>query len=638
MSQSVSKSSMLGKSGLQAFYSGRPATTGKRHVSLAQFDTENSETRATDIGTCMQLYEWTTEGCGNASLVKGLPFTEWPNCAWIQNVVAVGLNVLANMGLDRANFESDFWPKYQKLSIHVAEMIATGDYSTTECYKLVSDVLQFFENADPGCKGIFDDFKEQFHTLDLPVVADDNQFLDDDIFGWYRVAGPNPMRLRKHLGKATDMFPMLTNEIFRGIYGFHNDCLESAEAENRLFFVDYEELKDVKPDEKKKGYVYAPRALFAVPVETNTRTTILPVAIQCGQDENFPMFTPNQDHTNPVTWLACKLVVQVSDAILHESIYHLGRTHLLMEVVVCATHRALYTWHPLFVLLKPHFYGTAFINTLAVRFLIAPDGVLDSITAPSIMKFAQMAADSITDHANPNVSFNNWMPDVEMERRGVLNAKQLHFPYRDDSIRLWNAILKWVEGYISFYYKSDEDVVNDTELTDWCKEITSKNCGNMPGFGNTADGRITTVDYLVRAVSMIIFTASVQHAAVNFPQSSLMEFSPAMPLNAYAAVTSERPFSSEEDWVKQMMPDLKSAANQLNLTAVLGSLRYTALGEYSASLSPAPKPVAHALAEFQAELGAIGASIQKRNLEERYAGLPAYDYLVPKNIPQSINI
>jgi arachidonate 15-lipoxygenase len=52
------------------------------------------------------------------------------------------------------------------------------------------------------------------------------------------------------------------------------------------------------------------------------------------------------------------------------------------------------------------------------------------------------------------------------------------------------------------------------------------------------DGRVQTRDYLVDAVTLIIFTASAQHAAVNYPQSFIMSYAPAMPLAGYALAPS----------------------------------------------------------------------------------------------------
>jgi arachidonate 15-lipoxygenase len=619
-------------------------------VDIPQKDTANAAQRAKDVKLGRENYKWTRKGCGNASLIDGLPKEENPRFGWIEEVAKIAVRVATNSAANGVNDAGEGLDKIQdnilmKMGEFVANVfakISTGKFDTEAARAAINAFTGILQGNAQGQGCTFEEYEEQFVTIKPDTVASLEQFLRDDIFGWYRVAGPNPMRLTKLRGKATDMFPLLTNALFQGIPGFQGDTLEKAAAENRLFFVDYKELKDVPvghlPDgSPKKGYyVYSPRALFAVPTNLDDRTTVLPIAIQCGQGSSFPMFTPNATHTDPITWLAAKLTVQVSDALLHESMYHLGRTHLLLEVFICASHRTFPEAHPIFRLLKNHFYGTAFINFAAVNTLINPGGIIDQITAPEILTTCQLSAQSVND---PSFSFNEWMPDKEMASRGILDAGKLKYPYRDDAMKLWKVVNEWVRGYVSAYYTSDDDVVKDTELANWCREVTSADLGNLHGFGETPDGLIKTVDYLVRAVSMIIFTASVQHAAVNFPQSTLMQYTPAMPLCGYApAPTTAKPFSSMNDWVAKMIPDLKKAQVQLSTAEIIGVLRYSVLGEYGKNLNFAPDQVDVALAEFQKKLGQIGSDIMQRNAKERQAGLPVYDHLVPKNIPQSINV
>jgi arachidonate 15-lipoxygenase len=619
-------------------------------VDIPQNDEGNAAARAKDVKLGRETYRWTKVGCGDASLIDGLPKEEIPKLGWIEEVAKIAVRVATNTAANSISNAGESMDKAQdKILIRMGEFvtdvvskIATGRFDTSAARSAVNFFASIVRSNAQGQGCTFEEYEEQFITIKPDTVAVLEQFLRDDIFGWYRVAGPNPMRLTKLSGKATDMFPQLTDALFQGIPGFQGDTLAKASAENRLYYVDYKELKDVPVGNQldgspKKGYyMYAPRALLAIPINLDERTTVLPIAVQCGQDASFPMFTANSAHTDPVTWLASKLTIQVSDALLHESVYHLGRTHLMLEVFICASHRTLPDAHPLFRLLKNHFYGTTFINFAAVTTLINPGGIIDQITAPNIKDTCMLSAKSIND---PTFSFNNWMPDKEMGIRGVLDAEKLKYPYRDDSIRLWKSINVWVRSFVSAYYKSDADVVGDLELAAWCNEVTRPELGNLQGFGETPDGRIKTVDYLVRAISMIIFTASVQHAAVNFPQSTLMQFSPAMPLGGYApAPKTAKPFSSMSDWVTKMLPDLKKAETQLTTAEIIGVLRFTTLGEYGKNLKFAPDEVDEALVEFQTALSKIGADIMLRNNKERQAGLPMYDYLVPKNIPQSINV
>ena len=144
------------------------------------------------------------------------------------------------------------------------------------------------------------------------------------------------------------------------------------------------------------------------------------------------------------------------------------------------------------------------------------------------------------------------------------------------------------------------------------------------------DGGIQTLDYLVDAATLIIFTASAQHAAVNFPQKDLMSYAPAFPLAGYvsASINGE---VSEQDYLN-LLPPLEQAQQQFNLLTLLGSIYYNQLGEYPKSHFANPK-VQILLQKFQSRLQQIEITINQRNLHR-----PTYEYLLPSKIPQSINI
>ncbi len=74
------------------------------------------------------------------------------------------------------------------------------------------------------------------------------------------------------------------------------------------------------------------------------------------------------------------------------------------------------------------------------------------------------------------------------------------------------------------------------------------------------DGRVQTRDYLADAVTLIIFTASAQHAAVNYPQSFIMSYAPA-PSSARGATLAD---------YLSLLPSLDQAQKQLNITYILG--------------------------------------------------------------------
>lgn len=617
-------------------------------VDIPQNDTENAAARKESVRKACENYIWDHKAIEGASMMKGIPKGEEPAFGWIEDLipilVRVGINTAINSSEETAEDSDSLASRVFEAAGKLLGAITTGTFGPNVANETFESVADIARPKTKATGATIEEHKELFENIQLDVVTKGNQFLRDDIFGWYRVAGPNPMRLTlcPSAEFASEMFPELDDTIVRGIRGFIGDSLQEMHDEDRLYYVSYPEFDGVPTGKDQSGklkpnFLYSPTCLLAVPKQqVSDRVTVLPLAIRCGQDASkYPMFTANASHTDDITWLAAKCTVQVADAVIHETVYHLARTHLLVGIFICATHRTLPSSHPVFRILKCHSYGTCNINYSATTKLINPGGTIDEITAPDIFVTRGVSASGIN---GKEAKFNDWFIDIDLVRRGVTD-RVLRYPYRDDALELWNITLKWVRSYISAYYKSDNDVTDDFELEAWCKELCDESRGNLHGFGDNGDGVVRTVEYLSRAVAHVIFSATVQHAALNFTQGTMMQFAPAMPLAGWApAPTTDRPFESLDDFSQKMFPTLKAAEKQLVTAELIGVLQYTTFGEYGRSLEFAPEEVAEALRTFQTELGVLGGKIQQRNLKEQAVGLPVYNYLVPKNIPNSINV
>ena len=106
-----------------------------------------------------------------------------------------------------------------------------------------------------------------------------------------------------------------------------------------------------------------------------------------------------------------------------------------------------------------------------------------------------------------------------LARRGVDDTSRLpDYPYRDDALLIWGAISQWVEDYVNHYYSSDAALQGDTELQNWVAELVAHDGGRLNNVGEA--NRINTRSQLVELVTLICFTASAQHAAVNYPQGA----------------------------------------------------------------------------------------------------------------------
>jgi arachidonate 15-lipoxygenase len=169
-------------------------------------------------------------------------------------------------------------------------------------------------------------------------------------------------------------------------------------------------------------------------------------------------------------------------------------------------------------------------------------------------------------------------------------------------------------------------------LAGWFAELVSLDGGRIAGLQN--DGTMSRRDHLADVLTMIIFTSSVQHAAVNFPQYDLMSYVPSMPLAAYAPAPTKKKGGTLADYLA-MLPDPGTAVMQADLGYMLGSLHYTKLGEYSFGNFRDPR-VWEILETFKNRLATIGATIDERNRSRRRSR--PYTFLIPSGIPQSINV
>lgn len=490
--------------------------------------------------------------------------------------------------------------------------------------KMLEPLLEILDSERiDGSGDSFEEYNDLFKNIAIPKISE--TFLEDSEFARMRVAGPNPIVI-KGISNLPNNF-QVSEEGFSSVVP--NDTLINALKEGRVYLADYDVLKDVEngkfPDKQK--YLYAPLALFVVPKDGTSPHPLLPVAIQCGQDaDSHPIiFPPAQGATDPKRWAwnIAKTIVQIADANYHELITHLGLTHLLIEPFAIATERQLASAHPLGILLRAHFEGTFFINDLAHRFLIGERDPVDALLAGTYKASQKVAADAVK-----KFKFNDSFLRDSFNKRDT--TKLPYYPYRDDALLIWGAIHEWVSDYLLAYYKKNNNIVlNDTELQEWAKELISTKGGNIQEFGEK--GLIKTFDYLVKVTTQVIFTASVQHAAVNFPQASIMSYTPAFPLAGYIPIPSNFKAVSEKDFFN-LLPSIKQAQGQLGVTYLLGSVYYTKLGNYSNIVDP---EVQEPLRKFQLKLKSIEAQINERNLS---SSEEFYEYLLPSRIPQSINI
>ena len=468
-------------------------------------------------------YKYDYASLSGIAMADGVPCKELPGFIWIKDVIKTILRLLRNVGT--YHFFSRWIFRYSKKQ---------SSNIRSKQPKQMSDYVRYFQ------------------TLDIPKITFNYQ---DDVFARMRVAGQNPLMISA-VNAIEPSFPV-DNTLFQSIKGFANDTLEKAIDEHRLFIVDYKKLELIKNGTDGHGmqqYNYVPKALFAIPAnQSSLKTSLVPIAIQCGQvvSEDMPIYTPNDG----MVWNMAKTIIQIADFNYHELISHLAATHLLIEPFVISTHRQLANNHPLKVLLLPHFEGTIFINWAAQKALVNTGGKVDTLFSGTIESSRALVAQRLT------LSFNEELFPNKIKKRGV-DKPNLIYPYRDDAQKIWLAISEWVDSYLNIYYKNDQDILDDSELSAWAKELTE--AGHVLGFGDDNNGKITTLAYLKQAVTMVIFTSSAQHAAVNFSQHDFAGYPPNMPAAGYTPAPQNKNQSTQA-WLNILPPINQSAKQAKNL-------------------------------------------------------------------------
>ncbi|MEM6406017.1 MAG: lipoxygenase family protein, partial [Pseudomonadota bacterium] len=463
----------------------------------------------------------------------------------------------------------------------------------------------------------------------------------------------------------------------------------SEEPDREKYYVtDYSSLKMLEDNDhsaansegRKERLVYFPKALFKA-----NNNHLEPVAIQVRRCANGSTES-ELVLKGAKKWEIAKYIVQNADINYHELVTHLGRTHLYVEAFAVAAGMCLpKDSHPLSILLRPHFEGTININDFATTDLINTSseiehgGVFDlnfSGTMESNVKLIAQEAFGISPDGKKDQNFfNKNLFPRDIKRRGFGHFNELKladhneavyilkayswkkdkddlnfsYPYLEDACELWNAITQWVAGYVCVHYTSNAAVLDDCALQAWAKTVVEQ--GNILGFGEydedkktTVAGEIYTRTYLIQAITSIIFTASVQHAAVNFPQA---DYGATLPAGIYYDF-----FKDNNPDITPYLPNKDQFEAVMNVLQLLSSVRYTKLGEYHPNTSdPIPKPevyfandtaVCDHLQEFNNRLKEIETMIEKR--EGADTGKPSepvnrkYHYLRPSKIPQSINI
>uniref|UniRef100_A0A673ANQ4 Hydroperoxide isomerase ALOXE3-like n=1 Tax=Sphaeramia orbicularis TaxID=375764 RepID=A0A673ANQ4_9TELE len=435
---------------------------------------------------------------------------------------------------------------------------------------------------------------------------------EDAFFGYQYLNGVDPV-LIKLCTALPDNFPVTDAMVFP-------DCKTTLNG--NIFLLDYKNLDGVKANiiNGKLQYLMAPLVLLHKTPENK----LVPVAIQlkqCPADDN-PIFLPTDDEYD---WLLAKIFVRSADFNEHQLNAHLLRTHLLAEVFSVSLLRNVPMVHPLYKLLIPNTRYTLQINYLARLLLISPTGVFT--------EFASSGGEgmmTILKRSLSSMTYTSLCIKDSIAHRGLENVPNYY--YRDDGLKLWDIIERFVNKLLSHYYKTDAEVVQDCELQKWIQDIyehgfLSQECTGIPH-------RFTTVAEMVKFVTMVIFTCSCQHSAVNNGQYDYGGWMPNTPISLQLPPPTTKGTASEEMMLKTL-PDVNTTAQGMATVWLLSkqSSDFVPLGQYPEEQFTEEIPQ-RMIKDFQGELEAFSITIKTRN---KCLEIP-YTYLDPKEVENSVAI
>uniref|UniRef100_A0A3B4YQZ4 Arachidonate 12-lipoxygenase, 12R-type-like n=1 Tax=Seriola lalandi dorsalis TaxID=1841481 RepID=A0A3B4YQZ4_SERLL len=363
---------------------------------------------------------------------------------------------------------------------------------------------------------------------------------EDALFAYQFLNGVNPILIQRCTVLPSN-FPVTDDMVF-----LHGQCsLADEMKKGNIFLCDYKRLDGLPPNiiNGKKHYLMAPLILL----HKTPDDKLMPIAIQLKQtpaDDN-PIFVPTDSEYD---WLLAKIFVRSADFNEHQLNSHLLRTHLLAEAFAVSLLRNVPMVHPLYKLLIPHTRYTLQINYLARLLLISETGVFT--------KFASSGGEAMLTILNRSLSSVKYsslcIPD-DIAERGLQDVP--NFYYRDDGLRLWDIIYRFVKGILSYYYKNDVEVQQDSELQKWIMDIFEHGFLSQEDTG--IPQRFKTVAQLIKFVTMVIFTGSAQHSAVNTGQYDYGGWMPNTPISLQLPPPTTKGTTSEATML-QTFPDIST--------------------------------------------------------------------------------
>ncbi|XP_072268286.1 hydroperoxide isomerase ALOXE3-like [Pyxicephalus adspersus] len=443
---------------------------------------------------------------------------------------------------------------------------------------------------------------------------------EDSFFGSQYLNGINPTQIRKCF-KIPENFPVHEHMVAPSLGTSTN--LNNELQDGNIYLADYEILDKMTSTNIINGkpqYITAPLCLLW----KNPQDQLVPIAIQLSQTPGVdaPVFLPTDSEND---WLLAKIWVRNADYQVHEVDAHFLRTHLLAEVFTIATFRQLPMGHPVYKLIIPHFRYTLGINILARKHLIGPEGYFDQAVVVD-----NRGIKILLKKAMERVTYSSLCLPDNIKSRNMESIP--NYLYRDDGMKIWSAVESFVCNIVNHYYTRDEMVGEDPELQAWVAEIYRE--GFLQNKSSGVPSCLESKASLIKYLTMLIFTCSAQHSAVNNGQFDYYSWMP----NGPTSMNSPPPKAkcvTTMDAILKALPDVNTTAHGILAVWPISkeTLDKRCLGNYP-DVRFTENTIQKFIKEFQDTLAEISTFIQKRNKTMR---LP-YDFLDPSMMENSVAI
>ena len=291
-------------------------------------------------------------------------------------------------------------------------------------------------------------------------------------------------------------------------------------SKQRLFYVDFSKLVGI-PRNEEHGYFSPARGLLRFDESSNR---LLPIAVSLFYPEQDAWKTHLPSHAS---WGVAKMFCKCAAAQDHQIVSHALNTHLVVEPFAIALERRVPLDHILYRVLKTHFRYTVDVNFKARTALINSGGLFDQFVGTGGIHAGHL---KYMLKLYKEWTFDSMCFPDEMHARGFTNdpngpdCELPCYAYAKDAGALWNGIEQYCRGVVEDTYSSDVAFRNDSVARNYFLEVQSEGFPTAPTFIPTTRAELT------RVLSGVIFTAAVQHAAVNFPQFSHYAFIANSPL------------------------------------------------------------------------------------------------------------